>query len=62
MVGELAANASQPLGGGRYRHRMIALDGKRTGRRGGVGKETARTYLLVAAGRAEKDREAGRAE
>ena len=56
VVGELAADASQPLGGGRYRHR-IALDGKRTGRRGGVGKETACTYLFVAAGRAEKERQ-----
>lgn len=44
---------SQPLDGGRYRHR-IALSGKRTGRRGGVGKETACTYLVVAAGRAER--------
>jgi hypothetical protein len=52
---------SQPLGGGRYRHRM-ALGGKRTGRRGGVGKFTACTYLFVAVGRAEKDTEAGRAD
>ena len=48
MVGELAAGASSRWTGGRYRHR-IALGTKRTGRRGGVGKEgnnVACTYLF----------------
>ena len=48
MVGELAAGAGSRWAGGRYRHR-IALGAKRTGRRGGVGKEgsnVACTYLF----------------
>ena len=55
---------SQPLDGGRYRHR-IALSGKRTGRRGGVGKEgnnVACTYLFwLLAGPNERARGRGEA-
>lgn len=64
VVGELAAGASSRWAGGRYRHR-IALDAKRTGRRGGVGKEgnnVACTYLFwLLAGPNERARGRGEA-